>query len=192
MREIEIKLRLKDLPAAIAKLTAAGVTLSAPKEQHDVVYCLPGDMHKENDLSVNWLRIRTENQSKHTFTLKRSVAGGLASLEHETELANADEMATMLDYMGYVVYSDLTKIRRTGRMDMIEICVDELPNLGAFIELEKLCNEDANGEEVEAELLTLLDTLGVEYTDRMTKGYDELMNEFIASKTPDETATSQL
>jgi adenylate cyclase class 2 len=190
MREIEIKLQLNDLPATIATLKNAGVTLSAPKEQHDVVYCLPGDRDKENDPSINWLRIRTENGKTVTFTLKRSVAGSLDSIEHETQIANATEMTSMLEYMGYIVYNDLTKIRRTGHIDSIEICIDELPGLGAFIELEKMCDEHVDGSEIEQELLGVLDGLGIDYAERITKGYDELMNEFIAKKAHDDTRTS--
>ena len=182
MREIEIKLQLVDLGATVERLAAAGVRLSSPKEQHDVVYCLPVDKDKVNDPSVNWLRIRTENNVRHTFTLKRSVAGSLDSIEHETELDKPEEMAVILDYMGYVVFSDLTKIRRTGHIDMIEVCIDELPELGSFIELEKLCSPDVDGQEVEQELMTLIQSLGIEYSKRVTLGYDELMNEYIAEK----------
>ena len=181
MREIEIKVRLKDMTQALKKITDAGVSLSSPKQQHDVVYCLPGDINKDGDPSVNWLRIRTEDQTTVYLTLKRSVAGSLDSIEHETIVENGEELATMLQYMGYIVYSDLTKIRRTGHIaDTVEVCVDDVAPLGSFIELEKLCDEDADGRAVEAELIDHLDSLGIEYTERVTKGYDELMNEHLA------------
>jgi hypothetical protein len=41
VREIEIKVRLTNLDEAKQKLAAAGVAISQPKKQHDVVYCLP-------------------------------------------------------------------------------------------------------------------------------------------------------
>ena len=86
----------------------------------------------------------------------------------------------MLHYMGYVVFSDLVKIRRTGHVGDIELCLDEVPPLGAFIELEKLCDESADGVQVEKELMSTLDSLGIAYGERMTKGYDELMNAYLA------------
>lgn len=181
MREIEIKVRLKDINQALKALVNASVTLSEPKEQHDVVYCLPKDAGTSGDPSVNWLRIRTENQTKVYFTLKRSVAGSLDSIEHETVVEDGEELTSILQYMEYTVYSDLTKTRRTGHATAdIEICVDDVAPLGSFIELEKLCTEDADGHAVEAELLAHLDSLGIEYTERVTKGYDELMNDYLA------------
>lgn len=181
MREIEVKVRVNDIGEALEKLRVAGITLSGVKEQHDVVYCLPADKANENNPDINWLRIRTENKSTVYFTLKRSVSGSLDSIEHETTVASADELEAMLHYMGYVVFSDLVKIRRTGHIGDIELCLDEVSPLGAFIELEKLCDESVDAVQVEEELIRTLDSLDIAYGERMTKGYDELMNAHLAS-----------
>lgn len=182
MREIEIKVKLADIDSARQSLEKAGIVLSQPKEQHDVVYCLPENLQSVGgDTSVNWLRIRTENDTTAYFTLKRSVSGSLDSIEHETVVEKSDELAKILDYMGYVVFSDLTKTRQTGHYgESIEICLDEVSPLGGFIELEKLCADDVDGAAIEKELFAALALLDVEYTERMTKGYDELMNDYLA------------
>ena len=67
-------------------------------------------------------------------------------------------------------------------MGDIELCLDEVPPLGVFLELEKLCAEDVDPIKVEAELLELVERLGITYKERMSKGYDVLMNEFLAIK----------
>ncbi len=90
----------------------------------------------------------------------------------------------MLGYMGYVVFSDLTKVRRTGHVNAsIEICLDEVLPLGYFVELEKLCEDDVDGKAVEVELYAMLDELGIQYKQRITHGYDELMNQYYGQKT---------
>ena len=181
MREIEIKVRLKDANVTLNKLEGAGIVLGKPKKQHDVVYCLPQDSHGENRPGTNWLRIRTEDESTVFFNLKQSLTGSLDSIEHETIVDNAGELEAILGYLGYVVFSDLTKIRRTGRYgDSIEVCFDEVSPLGSFIELEKLCQQDVDSVAVEQELFDVLSALGIEYEERMTRGYDELMNEMLA------------
>lgn len=182
MREIEIKVRLADLSETKQRLEAAGIVLSQAKKQHDVVYCLPENLQSEGgDTSVNWLRVRTENESTVYFTLKRSVSGSLDSIEHETVVENGDELVKILEYMGYVVFSDLTKTRQTAHYgESIEICLDEVPPLGGFVELEMLCADDADVRAVEKELFSALEELGIEYTERVTKGYDELMNDHTA------------
>lgn len=48
--------------------------------------------------------------------------------------------------------------------------------------LEKVCADNADPDVVEAELLDALESLGIEYQERMTSGYDTLMNEYLARK----------
>lgn len=175
MREIEVKVRLDDAKAIAAKLAQMGASLSPKTKQHDVVYCLPGS--KTAMLGVNWLRLQTENDSKTTFTLKRSVTRELDSIEHETIVGNEQEMTKILKYMGYEVYSDLTKIRRKTKLGDIEICLDEVPGLGTFMEAEKLCAEDSNYQTVADELWELCNKLGVTKQDEVTSGYDVLMRQ---------------
>lgn len=184
MREIEVKVRVESLDDVMRKLSGAGIEVGPANEQHDVVYCLPEMLGKENAPDANWLRIRTQNNTTVYFTLKRSAVEGsdLDSIEHETIVHDGEELATMLRYMGYVVYSDLIKIRRTAHVGDIELCLDEVPPLGVFLELEKLCAEDVDPTKVEAELLELVERLGITYKERMSKGYDVLMNEFLAIK----------
>ncbi|MEJ0073649.1 MAG: class IV adenylate cyclase [Candidatus Saccharibacteria bacterium] len=135
MREIEIKVRVKDSAGTLAALDKQGIQLGEPKKQHDVVYSRPGAI--DNDPGENWLRVRTENDTEVIFTLKRSVTGELDSIEHETVVDSADEITAIIGYLGYELFSDLTKIRRKARVGDIEICFDEVPKLGTFFEAEK-------------------------------------------------------
>lgn len=172
MREIEIKARVADKPNVLAKLQDLGIELSPPLKQHDVVYSRPG---AKSGAGENWLRIRTENDATVHFTLKRSVTGELDSIEHEVTVDSASELQSIIKYMGYVVYSDLTKIRQKGHQGELEICLDEVPKLGTFIEAEKLCAEDADYDIVATELWAFVEKLGITRADEETSGYDVLM-----------------
>lgn len=172
MREIEIKAYVRDVPKLLAALKSKNIKLSRPHKQHDVVYGSPGS--KDNEYGANWLRIRTEDDSIVTFTLKRSVVGHLDSIEHETIVDNAKELESIINYLGYELYSDLTKYRQKAQYKDIEICVDSLPGLGDFIEAERLMADDASHEEVVAELWELLTSLGISKEDEAHLGYDVL------------------
>lgn len=175
MREIEIKARVKNEPALMEALAAAQVTLSEPVKQHDVVYSLPGATDNERD--ANWLRIRTENDTEHIFTLKRSVIGELDSIEHEVMVDSDDELRAIISYLGYVQFSDLTKVRRKAQVGEFEICFDTVAPLGSFIEVEKLCADDVDGAAVVRELWEFLEPFGITKEDAETHGYDVLMRQ---------------
>jgi adenylate cyclase class 2 len=175
MREIEIKARVGDKAQLLEKLAAQGVVLSAPKKQHDVVFCQPGQ--QDYEAGSIWLRIRTEDDTKVTFTLKADTGRKLDSIEHEVEVSDAKELENILRAMGNVVYSDLTKTRQKGKWGSVEICVDEVDGLGTYIEAEKLvADHNADYDEVAAELWALLAKLGITKKDHEPNGYDVLLN----------------
>ena len=170
MREIEIKARLHNSDRLEQSLKQAGIKLSEPIKQHDVVFGQPGA--KDNALGANWLRIRTENDKKVYFTLKKSVVGHLDSIEHETAVEDAVELQEIILQLGYEPYSDLTKVRRKAKHGQLEICVDEIPKLGTFIEVEKMMGQDAVHDTVIEELWRFLTSLGVSKVDEVHEGYD--------------------
>ncbi len=175
MREIEIKARVRNEKLLREALNSSGITLLAPVKHHDVVYSQPGA--KEGNPNDNWLRIRTENDARHIFTLKRSVVGELDSIEHETAVENADELHSIIDCLGYELYSDLTKIREKAHDDGYEICLDNVPELGIFVEVEKLCDEKVDGDAVVNELWAYLAQFGITRDDQETHGYDVLLRQ---------------
>lgn len=176
MREIEIKARVRDEKSLRAQLISKGVKLSESIKQHDQVFGLPGAIGGSHG---NWLRIRTENNKKYIFTLKRSVTGQLDSIEHETEVADVVEMANIINELGYVPYSDITKIRQKAKIGDIEICLDKVEKLGVFVELEKLCEHDADIAKITAELWQFLHSFGINKTDEVLEGYDVMIKNLL-------------
>lgn len=179
MREIEIKAQVADMTTLKVRLQSQGIILSEPITQRDQVFGVAG-VDGGGDNSSPWLRIRTETKNGHTkqiFTLKRSITNQLDSIEHETEVADADELAKIILHLSFVPYSDLTKTRQKAltKSGDIEICVDTIDGLGDFIEAEKLTDEDADYEEVANLLWGVLETCGISREDEVTDGYDVLM-----------------
>jgi len=174
MREIEIKAKVEDKESLIDTIKSMGIQLSAPIKQHDVVYGQEGIA--DNAPGSIWLRIRTENDSKVIFTLKQQYKGGLDSIEHETEVSDADELASIISKLGFSLYSDLTKTRQKAHYNDIEICVDDVEELGIFIEAERLAEEKADGQSIIEGLWSELEKFGVSRSDEVLDGYDVLLN----------------
>jgi len=179
MREIEIKAMVQDKASLLSAIKNAGIELSAPIKQHDVVYGQTGVA--DNAPGSIWLRIRTENDTKTIFTLKQQHTGGLDSIEHETEISDANELAAIIDTLGFTLYSDLTKTRQKAHYNDIEICLDEVENLGTFIEAEKLTDENSDGKGVVEQLWSELEKIGVDRSNEVFDGYDVLLNRKLTS-----------
>ncbi len=176
MKEIEVKAYLKDTHKVLQKLTELDCVLSEPIRQIDTVYTKVIGNIEEYLTNDHFLRIREKSDGKFIFTVKKPLSKiVLTKAEHETEIKDAKELEQALFLMGYRLSNKVIKVRRTTHYEDFEICIDEVEELGSFIEVEKI--SDKNVDAVRRELNEFLSSLGVEDGDQVHKGYDIMMIE---------------
>jgi adenylate cyclase class 2 len=174
MKEIEIKARLHDRAAVMKKLESLGCVFENAMTQNDVVYVRNvGSLEKFRGNDA-FLRIRVKNNSKILFTVKKPMANDLDALEYEVEVSSASTLEQALLLMGYKEAVRINKTRIVTQYDGCEICIDEVEDLGSFIEMEKLA-EEGDSEEIQTELFEFFKTLGITNEDRVFLGYDSLI-----------------
>lgn len=179
MREIEVKARVKNVDALHKNAHKLGISFSLPTVQDDTTYeCkLP-----YSDPNWNIFRIRKQDD-KIILTMKYSASSrSRDNHERESMIENAEEVADMLERVGYTFGVRIRKSRQTAKYNDLEICLDEVDDLGTFIEVEKLTDDKADVDAVQAELWAVLAKLGIDPEDRVHKGYDTLMHEQVAAK----------
>lgn len=176
MKEIEVKAYLKDREGVIAKLKDLGCVLSEPVRQIDTVYSKTMDTTADyNSANEHFLRIRRSSTGKNIFTVKEKMQQHMASKEFETEVSDPDALEQAIFLMGYSVANGLDKTRQTAHYRNYEICLDDVQELGSFIEVEKFSDEDP--DLVVDELFQFLLSLGVKKEDQVFKKYDTLIME---------------
>ncbi|NUW29856.1 class IV adenylate cyclase [Nonomuraea sp. SMC257] len=178
MREIEVKYRVDDLTALEEALTARGAILSAPVRQDDQAYARSGWAYGQSKISVTFLRLRTQ-EGRHLFTLKKPLDNAMACLEHETEIADREQMHDVIVAMGFHPTVRIVKSRRSARLDEVTVCVDEVEHAGVFVEFERTVAGEVAGIGVQRELDVLARSLGVGL-ERTTDTYDSLVRAALA------------
>jgi len=177
MREIEIKLKVKNLDELEKKLKEAGCIFSAPIKQNDVVYSSGSDTGarfteaKEGHVAI---RIRRENDIAE-FTLKQQKSNEMDNMEYGTKVENPEAIHKILEVLGWKPQLEVIKIRKKGKMGEYEICLDRVEQLGEYVELEKITDGNADPDEVRKELFEALKPFGLSEKDEETKGYDTLI-----------------
>ena len=175
-----MKARLKDEKQVLEKLTQLGCVFSEVKTQDDMVWAERAATLEEFLGNSVFLRIRIQNGSKVVLTAKKSKTksgdGSLIKREHEVVVDSAEEARGILDMLGLTEVVRVVKKRRTTKYKEYEICVDEIENLGAFIEVERISGEE-DAERIQQEMTDFLLSLGVSPEDKVSKGYDILMLE---------------
>lgn len=179
MKEIEVKAYLKNKEKVTAELQKLGAVLSEPIKQIDTVYAkIIGNVEEylKND---HFVRIREKSDGKFIFTVKRpkAIKENLVKTEHETEVKDAKELEQALFLMGYQIANKVIKVRHTAKVKDYEICLDDVKELGSFIEVEKMAEDSVEHEVILKELQNFLFSLGVVPQDEVKKGYDILMIE---------------
>jgi len=154
VREVEVKFQVRDAGKLLAALTSHGVKLGEPLQQDDQAYAPIGWNYGDDRCGIPFARLRTVG-GRHIFTLKRPRENVLSCEEHETAVDDRDEMHRAILAMGFRPTVRIIKMRRTGYLGDVLLCVDELDDLGVFLEVERMVPDDASGEAVQAELSRL-------------------------------------
>src|SRR5437588_557892 len=143
MREIEVKIKVRDLEEIKKKFVESGVIFSNPIHIHDTVYSLKGSIEefgnpaKEGDTILRLRRLEDTAE----FSLKVQKSRAMDSLEYETEVKSPEIMHDILLNLGYEPCVEVKKIRQKGKLGEYEVCLDEVEKLGSFVELEKLTDD---------------------------------------------------
>ena len=175
VHEVEVKYRIGDPAALLEALAAAGVSLSSPVAQDDQAYAPATWAYGLSKVGVTFARLRAQD-GRHLFTVKTPVDNEMACIEHETTVADRGQMHAALLAMGYRTTVRIVKNRRTGRLGKMSICVDEVTDLGTFLEVEQLTAGDESGAAIQERLDAFVATLGLNAT-RVHDTYDSLLRE---------------
>ncbi len=173
MREVEVKYEVADPATLLAALGARGVKLGEPVFQDDQAFAPVGWSFGDSRLGLPFLRLRTVN-GRHWFTFKQPGANAQDCLEYETEVVDREQMHQAILRMGYWATVRIAKSRRTGRHGEVSLCLDEVENVGTFLELERMVPADQSTAGVQDELAAFVSTLGTE-ARRTALTYDSLV-----------------
>lgn len=136
--EIEAKVKVDALDSVADALRAAGARFVAERVQHDVHFQDAAGLLKKNRCG---LRLRTETSDGKTvsiLTFKGPRQGGAYKKreEIETPLGDAEAMTAILNRLGYYAAVTVSKTRQVWTLDGCEVCLDDVPPLGCFVEVE--------------------------------------------------------
>ena len=99
------------------------------------------DTHKllhKNDCGLRVRRQSIDGKESACLTFKgaREKTKYKSRTEHETGISNPNAAENILEGLGYHKRLVVEKKRSVWRLESCEICLDELPDLGCFVEVE--------------------------------------------------------
>ncbi|CEG13205.1 conserved hypothetical protein [groundwater metagenome] len=173
MLEVEVKAKIKNPDKFEKKLTKINAKFLKREIQEDVYFNHPCRDFAKTDEA---LRIRKiGNETFLTYKGKRLDAE--AKTREEIEIKCGEEISEILTRLGFKAVANVKKSRTEYLFENLHICVDDVEQLGNFVEIEgkKLTDND--------KIFEILKFFGIEKSESIIKSYPELLTEKIYDKT---------
>jgi predicted adenylyl cyclase CyaB len=171
MIEIEIKARVEDREEVKEKIASIGDFIRE-EHQEDLYFDPPfGNFVKSGEV----LRIRkTSRKNTLTYKKKRSDEKARIRIEHEAKVESGDEVAEILEDLGFIQIAKIRKEREIYNAGDCEVELDMVENLGNFVEVEILIPEDEDITKGKEKIFELLKRIGIPEENIEEKPYLEL------------------
>lgn len=188
--EIEQKFFCKDSGELISMLNNMDFQIESQNQETDEYFTDINSVYVKNRTC---LRIRKTDNRKAELTFKgksKIFSSFYAKTESNLNLGAADceEMATMLSSLGYLSYSVVRKNRKTYSKTenniVLNVMIDEIEDVGNFVEFELICKDDKIDTEKLSKILLdfveqfkplNLETANLPYRDFVAKSvYDKI------------------
>lgn len=175
MYEVEVKARLEDRAKVIRKLEELGCKFGGELHQVDHIF-IPEKLIFPPPIGTPVLRVRNQD-GKHILTLKISQSGRQDSLERELEIGDGDMMIEIIKLLNYQKVPTVDKKRIKTRLGDMEVVIDEVKDLGEFIEVEKVVThaDPEDRMKIQKELCDFLETIGIPKEDLLVNHKYDIM-----------------
>lgn len=172
--EVELKARLGH-PAEIEARLAQSGTFERETYKEDVYFRRCGEAGL---LPADRYRLRRE-ADKAVVTFKQTIETGGLEVNEEIEFGVDDPHAffRFADRFGFEPFVVKRKKSRIYRLGRAQVELNQVEHLGHFIELEILCDDEANIPIARAELARHFTQLGLTAADLEPRRYLELIQE---------------
>jgi len=164
-KEVEIQVEVERIKPLFDLLEAKGEFLYESRQIDE--YYTPAHRNFAAQKPVaEWLRIRREDKKSNSITYKNWHYENGRNMcfcdEYETEIGDSEQAKLIFNSLNFQKLTIVDKKRRCYRLNDYEIAIDEVENLGSFVELEyKGTDEGANVNKITTEMINFLKNLGV-------------------------------
>ena len=173
MKEVEILVKVNcDKETAMQALS--GLEYKGEKETIDIYYNESGS----KDIPKEWFRLRLKD-GKAYMTYKKDIfkeEEWLYSDEEEVVVEDFEKAQRIIEGIGMKELVTVDNRKHTFTDDKYEVVLEDVKDLGLFLEVERLnLEDDADIETVKKEIQEFIDSLGIDVSKDLNVGKPELM-----------------
>ena len=141
MLEVELKVKVPSLELVRRQLLEKGAVCSGRIHEHDIYYNAP---HRDFGVTDEAVRVRyTNDHAVVTYKGAKIKKFGLKAREELNIAVESGEVfETMLNRLGFTKTTEVNKWRENYRFSDAAISLDEVDELGPFVEIEIMAEDE--------------------------------------------------
>ncbi len=173
MIEIEVKARVDDPKRLERAIVALGATPIGIENQTDTYY---NSQYNDFGKTDEALRIRVQDGS-YFLTYKGPKMDRVSKTrkEFQVDINDADGMGKILTSLGFFSVATVTKKRKNFRLGDFIIALDDVRNLGNFMEIEIAVKDSKKYEEKVELIFKFIEKLGISRKSTIRSSYLEMI-----------------
>lgn len=178
MKEIEVLVEvhenIEDIKKKLEKFTYKGL-----KNTIDEYYYDPKRSTLKPDVKgelSHCLRLRSKNND-YSITYKDDIFENgkwLYSDEYETKVESITMMKEIFKKLGLVKFIEIDNKKETYTYNDYEIVIEDVKDLGIFMEVEYCTNEDVDIKEIKEEIQSFINDLNLNVSEELNMGKPEM------------------
>lgn len=178
MKEIEILVEVKDdidtVKNKLKDFEYVGLNHTIDEYYYDPLRdALKPD---NNNQLANCLRLRAKNDNYYV-TYKNDVFEGekwLYSNEYETKIESIEMMKEVFERLGLKKFLEIDNNKEIYKTDKYEIALENVKDLGIFLEVEYCTDEDVDVSKIKEEIQEFIDKLEINVSEELNMGKPEM------------------
>ena len=141
MLEVELKVKVQSLEPVRRQLLEKGAVCSGRIHEHDIYYNAP---HRDFGVTDEAVRVRyTNDHAVVTYKGAKIKKFGLKAREElNTAVESGEVFETMLNRLGFTKTTEVNKWRENFQFSDAAISLDEVDELGTFVEIEIMAEDE--------------------------------------------------
>lgn len=170
MIEVEIKAKIEDNIKAYEKIKEIGGVYSHSEKQHDIYFNGENKDFKKSDEALRIREIPDENDDlKRILTYKGPKLNTETKTRKEIEVTvdNTENLIEILVNIGFKPSAIVNKMRRVFTYEDYIITVDKLDELGYFMEIEYVTDNESDIDRIQENIFAIFKKLGI------TEGFEK-------------------
>jgi len=174
MIEAEVKVPVGNLSAVRNALKGAKASFLGKAREFDLYFDHPSRSFMKTDEALR-VRRTSEGESSVTYKGPKFRASTKTRLETNVNVSDPSKMVDVLKSLGFRPVIEVVKDRERWEVDGVNAYLDEVDELGSFLELEAMVPKEESLDEVEEQLFDLIGRLGADPKAAVRRSYLELL-----------------